>query len=189
MTIARQTMMLRYVMDSDRGKKNAMRDIGGFARKNLLAIIYGAYLNGCRRNNDCCSYDWDNYIGTRIGKAAVTARCERRQGERERDVAKEREREIGRSYRRDRAGQITILAMPLPSFVVCRQFVRDTTSCRDSLYDRSRAPFRVVANLTLEECSAAQATVMCQIARLLENFVNGRTWHALLCACEIFVFI
>lgn len=57
MTIARETMMLRYVMDSDRGKKNAMRDIGGFARKNLLAIIYGAYLNGCRRNNDCCSYD------------------------------------------------------------------------------------------------------------------------------------
>lgn len=48
-----------------------------------------------------------------------------------------RGREIGRSYRWDRAGQITILAMPLSSFVVCRQFVRDTTSCRDSLYDRS----------------------------------------------------
>lgn len=35
-----------------------------------------------------------------------------------------RERPVGR-IDGDRAGQIMILAMPLPSFVVCRQFVRD----------------------------------------------------------------
>jgi len=50
-------------------------------RKKLLAIICGAYLNGCRRN-DCCSYDWDNYI-VPASWAADTARCERRQDERE----------------------------------------------------------------------------------------------------------
>lgn len=62
--IARQTA-LRYVIDPNR-EGGERRGGGGLRAKEIISnYLRGAYLNGCRRNNDCC-YDWDNYIGARI---------------------------------------------------------------------------------------------------------------------------
>lgn len=63
-------------------------------------------------------------------------------------------RETAGSIDGDRAGQIMILAMPLPSFVVCRQFVRDIQRTAVAACTIASVLGRVVASLTLEKCSA-----------------------------------
>lgn len=102
------------------------------ARKKLLAIICGAYLNGCRRN-DCCSYDWDNYI-VPASWAAVTARCETRRDERERECRHRPERKRSCGIDNDiNDDTITVVSSCTNSLYTIRTMIR-----RGSLYYRFR---------------------------------------------------
>lgn len=102
-----------------------------FCAKEIISDYLRTYLNGCRRN-DCCSYDWDNYI-VPASWAAVTARYERWQDERERECRPSTVGRIDQSKRSCRIDNVlTTILLPLFRRVqtVCTQYIQRSAMVR-----------------------------------------------------------